>query len=580
MRGFSPLTIIRTRVLALALAGLAVAAVLAKPAVSAPPPLLDQELTATPLPPSFYARTFRIPVFDVDTGRVRYMTAFRDMDRKFLESRLRDYTGQAQSPFPKAPILRRTDDGGVDCDCAQALGPNEFLISEDEVRDSRQGRYVSLNDESYKAIQELIAYPLQDDETIAVAFSELVYVYNARALDRFLGTRGFDLVHSHGFMDSPTFPGIEDTQFVLVRERTSGRYIVGIRGTSGVADLKTNVNARMEPWRGQGKVHSGFVRTAEIILAELEPYRDRMQAAGPVMVVGHSLGGAATVLLTLGLRQAGEDAYAISIAPPPVGDRAFEQAYAGVGKALVNIFLPGEELDTADRPKEMQWMRLVGHKRYLEDVGKTAGAVHFVINYLKSTLKRRGDDMRAYAHALPICVLEKYHCFDPGVLQFAAMCLFDDWRCFEENADYLLGLEPMAGHLVAGYLDAEIAGRAAGRAAALDQDWRQGLAASKGAAKRKLLSGVASEHRRRLVMFRVGLLSLVLGDYDEAERFLALVAAGDGPSVIARYYRIAALVLGGRVTEAVEASVALFNADPPAEISERARRLLWRQGES
>ncbi|CAN0270769.1 unnamed protein product, partial [Chrysoparadoxa australica] len=132
-------------------------------------------------------------------------------------------------------------------------------------------------------------------------------------------------------------------------ERVSSRYIVAIRGTSGVADLKTNINAAMEAWIGAGRVHNGFARTMEVIAGELEGYDGDIRASGhPVLVLGHSLGGAASILLTIALNEKGIDAHAINVAPPPVGDRGFEEHYKEICERLINLFLPGEELDTAD----------------------------------------------------------------------------------------------------------------------------------------------------------------------------------------------------------------------------------------
>ena len=546
---------------------------MAKPTFAQKLEFSDEELAGTPLPPSLYARTFRLPIFNVDTGGLRFVIAFRGIARQRLRAILQDHTAKAGSPLSNAPIFRTPREGSIDCDCAGALEAGEFVISETPVRDSQLGKYVSLNDESYKALMELSNFPLEDDATISVSFSELVYTYNARAIARFLDARGFDLVHSYGFMDSPTYPGKEDTQFVLIKERRSGRFIIAIRGTSGVLDLKTNVNATMEPWRGEGAVHSGFNQTMEIIATELAAFKTLMTASGqPVLVLGHSLGGAASILLTLAAAKSGMDYYAISYAPPPIGDRTFESAYQNVGKVLVNFFLPGEEMDTVDKPKSLQWMRLVGEKQYLEDVGKTAGATHFVINYLKGILKRRGGDVREYEHSLPVCVLEKFYCFDSGVMQFVPMCLFENWACMTKATDLVLGLEPgrnsVAGHRI---VDDEIVRRLTGKPSSFSRKQMTHLKAKLKLSKKLLLGDVPSDRVRHLMLLRTTLFALLTGGYDEASRFLSVLKREGQDGLIVNYFSAAALAMGKHSSLTKAAVTELLESNPPAEIVIRAK---------
>lgn len=550
-------------------------------AMAASPQMLHEELYAAKLKPSLYDNVFRLPVMNSVTGAIRYVTAFRDLSRPDLVGGFGGMTDSSGRPLSEtAPVLRRAANGRLDCDCAAMLGDNEFIISEEDVYDSGQQRFVSLNDESYKAILELIDYPLEDDQSIAVAFSELVYVYNARAIRDFLRPRGFNLIHSYGFMDSKTYPGDDDTQFILVHQRALDRYIVAIRGTSGVADLKTNINAAMEAWIGEGRVHSGFARTTQVIIDELAIHDARIIESGnPVLVLGHSLGGAASILLTIALIDKGIDVRSINVAPPPLGDRLFEEYYGKIAGRLVNLFLPGEELDTADKPEQFQWMRLVGGKKYLEDVGKTAGAVHFVINYLKSSLKSRGGDVRGYEQSLPLCVLEKFSCFRDDILQFAPLCLFTDWTCFERHAGKLVRLEPDRDETAGlGFLDEVIAARLAGKNARVDGLDHKLLTEAYAAAKRRLLNDPGSDRNRRLLLFRLGLMALLLGEYGESQRFLHALFEAGAPDAIARYYQVTAQMLGNRQREAVENAVKLFNSDPLPEIAARTRKLLFTDG--
>ncbi len=72
--------------------------------------------------------------------------------------------------------------------------------------------------------------------------------------------------------------------------------------------------ATMKPWRGEGAVHAGLLQTMEIVAAELAAYKARMRASGqPVLVLGHSLGGAAATLLTLASLKSGDAYYCFSL---------------------------------------------------------------------------------------------------------------------------------------------------------------------------------------------------------------------------------------------------------------------------
>ncbi len=92
---------------------------LARPVSAQEPWFLGEELVRTPLPPSLYARTFRIPIFNVDTGGLRFVTAFKETNRQRLTETLRDYTESADLLFKNAPIFRTLSDGSIDCDCVR-----------------------------------------------------------------------------------------------------------------------------------------------------------------------------------------------------------------------------------------------------------------------------------------------------------------------------------------------------------------------------------------------------------------------------------------------------------------------------
>ena len=532
----------------------------------------DSPATETALPPSLYSQVMTVPVFNVDTGRLRFLTGFKDIERRYLYSRLFRYTRRDDLELYQAPLFSTGDGtGAITCDCERFLEPGEFIVSETPVKNGSSTSFLSLNDESYKAVMELIDFPLETDAMIAVSFSELVYVYNARAIERFLDRRGFDLVYSYGFMESPVYPGESDAQFIIARERAGGRFIICVRGTSGVADLKTNVDAAMVPWAGSGRVHKGFADIMEIVRKAVEDHRAEINRSGqPVLVTGHSLGASVAVLLTIVMRDAGMDAHAITCAPAPMGDREFEAAYGERRDVIENLFLPGEELDTAGKLDMVQWMRLIGTKRYLDDVGKTAGATHFVINYLKGILKLHDLPVVPYERSVPLCVLDKFYCFDGGVIQFTPLCTLDDWGCFAANADFVFGLDvnrpgTRALDLLIGRLDDVLGGTAGGPG---DPD-RSHLLRRIRSLKARLVSETLSGRMRTLIMLRLAFYDLLVGRGDEALRFLALVRPMARDTGVIETLEALAHAIAGRREKAEAAAARALRGRPPEAIELR-----------
>ena len=526
--------------------------------------------TEIALPPSLYSHLMTVPVFNVDTGRLRFLTGFKDIERRYLYSRLFRYTRRDDLELYQAPLFSTEDGtGAITCDCRRFLEPGEFIVSETPVTDMSGMSFLSLNDESYKAVMELIDFPLETDTMIAVSFSELVYVYNARAIERFLDRRGFDLVYSYGFMESPVYPGESDAQFIIARQRANGRFIICVRGTSGVADLKTNVDAAMVPWDGVGRVHKGFADIMEIVWKTVRGHAAEINGSGqPVLITGHSLGASVAILLTIVMRDAGMDAYAITCAPAPMGDREFEAAYGERRDVIENLFLPGEELDTAGNLDVVQWMHLIGTKRYLDDVGKTAGATHFVINYLKGVLKLHARPVVPYERSVPLCVLDKFNCFDGGVIQFTPLCTLDDWGCFAANADFAFGLDATrrgagALDLLVGRLDDVLGGTIGGPGGS------GRLLGHIRTLKARLVAEKLSERLRTLIMLRLAFYDLLVGRGDEALRFLALVRAMARDTGVIETLEALAHAIAGRRENASAAAEAALRSHPPEAIELR-----------
>ena len=159
------------------------------------------------------------------------------------------------------------------------------------------------------------------------------------------------------------------------------------------------------PFRGPASAHRGYLDVARYLHAELgDLIRD---SDLPVIVTGHSLGGSVALLLAMMLADEGQPVRVITYAPAPIVDGRTADDYTGLLRAD-NFFLPNEEL--AGLSGDNRWLRLPGQRRSLPAVGKTAGAAHFVINYLKAQLVAHGLDRQTWASGLPDCVLNRTGC--------------------------------------------------------------------------------------------------------------------------------------------------------------------------
>ena len=371
------------------------------------------------LPPGVYLAIEALPVFDVTDTSVRFVP--------MLPERYRSDVALLPN-FPVAFMQREQRE--LVCDCSSILRKGEYVVSETPVRAAATGRYVSINDESYKAIAEVIDYPLASDELIAVAFSELAYVFNADAIAAVLGQRGFTLGLHRGFMNSEDYPGYRDTQFFLAVRDADGRRFLAVRGTSGAADVETSAAARLVPFGRSGRALAGFADVARFIYQTLG--EAGAIEGSPLTLTGHSLGAAVSTLLAILLADDGVPARVLEFASPPVGDLALFRQYREILEALaVNYYLSNEELIVAERKEAARLVRAIGSRERLPDVGLTAGAAHYVINYLKSVLVRHGESRMAYEASLPHCVVVKYPCF--GDRRFAPLvpaCALNNEECF------------------------------------------------------------------------------------------------------------------------------------------------------
>jgi triacylglycerol lipase len=146
----------------------------------------------------------------------------------------------------------------------------------------------------------------------------------AATVTRALAGAGFSGVHF--------FPRAAGARLQLIDTQAigaidaQGRPVVSFRGTQpdSLSDVLTDLKFWRTRWRGAGRVHTGFWRALNSVLAPIEQWLDQ-HAPGPVTVAGHSLGGALATLLAA----VRPEASLITFGSPAVGDREFADSIAG-----------------------------------------------------------------------------------------------------------------------------------------------------------------------------------------------------------------------------------------------------------
>lgn len=115
--------------------------------------------------------------------------------------------------------------------------------------------------------------------------------------------------------------------------------LVVVRGTCAWSDFVRDVDALQVPFaEGEGNVHRGFYDAARQACTLVEAYMDKFHAGQPVLICGHSLGGAVALILAqmLRLRRSCE-VQLYSYGAPRAADATFVSAARGlVHQRMVN----------------------------------------------------------------------------------------------------------------------------------------------------------------------------------------------------------------------------------------------------
>ena len=98
--------------------------------------------------------------------------------------------------------------------------------------------------------------------------------------------------------------------------------VLTFRGSDDLRAWQTNLKARPVGWAGPGLVHEGFAEAFEKCWTELRPALHSREDRRPVVVTGHSLGGALATLAASRL----DGCLLYSFGAPRVGDRSFARA--------------------------------------------------------------------------------------------------------------------------------------------------------------------------------------------------------------------------------------------------------------
>ncbi|UQS16440.1 lipase family protein [Pseudomonas sp. HS6] len=137
----------------------------------------------------------------------------------------------------------------------------------------------------------------------------------------------------HFFSDlrqGPTDLKNTDTQAYITHDDRV--VLIGVRGTAGTADSWRDIDAKQVPNEGgTGKVHQGFHEAFVAVLPFIKRYITRFRTNQKIIVCGHSLGGAISLLLAEWLyREITSDVILYTYGSPRAGDKEFVESAKGL----------------------------------------------------------------------------------------------------------------------------------------------------------------------------------------------------------------------------------------------------------
>lgn len=142
------------------------------------------------------------------------------------------------------------------------------------------------------------------------------------------------------------FEDIRETNTQFFYFETLEYFLISFRGTKEIVDWATNLNAEMVQFKeGVGIVHAGFYKAFTSVKPIIDTVVMGMNPDKPILICGHSLGGAITNLVAAYLRKLGHSKIMIyTFGSPLVGDTDFTYHYSKVQEIISYRFVHNQDL--------------------------------------------------------------------------------------------------------------------------------------------------------------------------------------------------------------------------------------------
>ncbi len=142
------------------------------------------------------------------------------------------------------------------------------------------------------------------------------------------------------------FKFIPGTDTQLFYFRTEEYILFAFRGTKELVDWGTNLNAEMVPFtEGVGMVHAGFYKAFSSAKSIIDDVVPENKLDKPIIICGHSLGGALTNLVAAYLRKKSHSkVMAYTFGSPLVGDTDFTYHFSNVQPIVSYRFVHNQDL--------------------------------------------------------------------------------------------------------------------------------------------------------------------------------------------------------------------------------------------
>lgn len=157
-------------------------------------------------------------------------------------------------------------------------------------------------------------------------FSRLIYRQDHTEKKFARGASRAELLAAQGWEET-AFIQVKSVEVAIFRSNAQDVAVLVFRGTLGLGDTLTDMNALMSDWRGVGKIHSGFRKDIDRVWPLLVDKLKHLEL--PIFIAGHSLGGAlATLAAALLMKESGlpRPAAVYTFGSPRVGDREFAES--------------------------------------------------------------------------------------------------------------------------------------------------------------------------------------------------------------------------------------------------------------